>query len=116
MAIRIRLPKPSRQWKAVVREKEKDRYLRAGYTLAPRKRFGKAVLTKPKGRWELFEEDVLIYLRDGLRLDDVDGGPACRLAGYQVDACGGLDETFLVFECKSKAEIGEKPLRSEVKC
>ena len=115
MAIRIRLPKPSKQWRAIAPESECNKYLSAGYSLAPRRKFGKCVLTKAKKPWELFEEEILIYLRDGLRLEDVDGGPVCRFGGYQIDACGGLGDAFLVLECKSKKEMGGKPLRSEIR-
>ena len=34
-------------------------------------------------------------------VQDVAGGPAFKIGGHQIDACGGVEDTFVVMECKS---------------
>lgn len=111
MPVRIKLRKPTKYWEALVDEEEKKPYLKAGFSLAPTKKFGKWKVYRKKRPWELFEDEVLSFARDGLALTDTDGGPTHRLGGHQIDASGGLDDFYLVFESKSKKELGARPLR-----
>ncbi len=115
MPVRFTIPKPKKEWKAVVPEKEAEKYLQAGFSLAPKKKYGKSVLTKTKQSWEFLEEELLLFIEHGLKLEGVDGGPACRVAGNQVDVMGGLIGTFLIFECKSKKELGNRSLRKALR-
>jgi hypothetical protein len=78
-------------------------------------RFGKYVLTKKKKPWEQFEEEVLLFARHALKLDNLNGGPACRIAGCQLDVVGGLEDRLLVFECKSKNQVGKRSLRADLR-
>ena len=32
-------------------------------------------------------------------LTDIDGGPTFVLGGHQVDACGGIEDRLMVFDC-----------------
>jgi len=59
-----------------------------------------ATFIRHREAWDLFEQEILIYLMDGLKLMDADGGPLCYLGGHQIDACGGLDGVFLVVDAK----------------
>jgi DNA sulfur modification protein DndB len=115
MPIRLTLPKPKKEWRYIVPEGEVGKYTAKGFSVAPHKRYGKHVVTKRKPEWEKFEDEVLILFRYGLKLSEVDGGAAFHLAGYQIDAVGGIEDTLLVVECKSKQELGTKSLRSALK-
>lgn len=112
MPVRLSLPKPKKQWRYIIPESELAEYTHAGFKVAPHKRHGKYIVTKRKPEWERFEDEVIILFRHGLKLADVDGGAAFRIAGYQIDAVGGIEDTLLVVECKSKQELGKKSIRS----
>ena len=115
MPIRLSLPRPKKEWSYLVPEGEIAKYTRAGFDVAPNKRHGKYVVTKRKPEWKKFEDEVLILFRDGLKLSNVNGGAAFRIAGYQLDVIGGIENTLLVVECKSKVELGNKSLRSALR-
>jgi len=115
MPIRLSLPKPKKEWRYIVPEREIAKYTAKGFSVAPHKRHGKYVVTKRKPEWEKFEDEVLILFRDGLKLSEVEGGAAFHIAGYQIDAVGGIEDTLLIVECKSKQELGKKSLRSALR-
>ncbi|HKI12052.1 MAG TPA: DGQHR domain-containing protein [Candidatus Acidoferrum sp.] len=115
MPIRLKLPKPKRQWKYLIPEAEAPRFKKSGFTVGRRKSQGRVLVTKRKPAWEQFEEEILILFRHGLGLTDVDGGPALRIAGFQVDVIGGIRDSLLVVECKSKKEPGKKSLHSYIR-
>ncbi|HET6496088.1 MAG TPA: DGQHR domain-containing protein [Thermoleophilia bacterium] len=73
-----------------------------------------ATLVRHRESWDLFEQEILIYLMDGLKLADTDGGPLCYYGGHQVDACGGLDDVFLVVDAKHSENPGSANARSYV--
>jgi len=115
MPIRLKLPKPKKQWRYLIPEADAPKYKKAGFTVGRRKPHDRVVVMKRKPAWEQFEEEVLILFKHGLGLTDVDGGPAFRIAGFQVDAVGGIEDTLLVVECKSKKEPKRRPLRSDLR-
>ena len=47
---------------------------------------------------EEFEERFRVIL-ERMGFSDVNGGRAFRLGDHQIDACGGIDDTLLVFDC-----------------
>lgn len=115
MPIRLSLPKPKKEWRYLVTESELSKYTKAGFKLSPHKLHGKYVAIKRKPEWEKFEDEIVILFRYGLKLTDVNGGAAFRIGEYQIDAVGGIEDTLLVVECKSKKELGHKPLRSALR-
>jgi DNA sulfur modification protein DndB len=115
MPIRLTLPKPKKEWRFLVPEKEVRKFAAKGFAVSPHRRRGKYLVTKKKPRWQRFEDEVLILFRDGLKLSAVDGGPVFRIAGNQIDVVGGIEDTLLVVECKSKLELGKKSLRSAIR-
>jgi hypothetical protein len=115
MPIRLKLPKPKKQWKYLIPEAETSSYKKLGFTIGPEKSKGRVLVAKRRPAWKQFEEEVLILFRHGLCLSDVNGGPALRIAGFQVDVIGGIRDTLLVVECKSKKEPGKKSLHSYIR-
>lgn len=98
----FRLPRPQKKDIREVPKTNVDeiaRYKAAGYVHRGG-RAGIARLVKDREAWDIFEHEILIFFKDGLRLDDVDGGPLCMYGGHQVDACGGLSGTFVVADAK----------------
>ncbi|MGC2422425.1 MAG: DGQHR domain-containing protein [Candidatus Acidiferrales bacterium] len=112
MPVRFSLPKPKKNWRYYVPEGDVAEYTESGFSPSPHRRRGQCLVTKRKPEWERFEDEVLILFRDGLKLSDVNGGPAFKIGEYQIDVAGGIEDTLLVVECKSKREIGQKSLRS----
>ena len=115
MPIRFSLPKPKKEWRQSVLESELARFRKAGYSIAERPRHGRFLVRKKKKKWEQFEDEILTLFRHGLKLTDVDGGPAFRIGGYQLDVVGGISNTLLVVDCKSSNEPRRRSLRSEIK-
>jgi DNA sulfur modification protein DndB len=115
MPVRFSLPKPKREWRYRVSERDIADHKASGFSVRPQKRRGQYVVTKRKPEWERFEDEVRILFRDGLKLSDVNGGPAFRIAEYQIDVVGGIEDTLLVVECKSKRDLGRKSLRTALK-
>lgn len=115
MPIRLKLSKPKREWRYLIPEAEIKRYEKAGFYVSHRKPHDRVVVVKKKPVWEHFEEEVLILFKQGFRLNDVNGGPAFRVAGYQIDVVGGIASVLFVVECKTKQELGKKSLRSAIR-
>jgi len=99
----------------VISDAEVEKFKKAGFRLGPRKSRNRVLVTKKIPAWGQFEEEILILFRNGLQLSDVNGGPVFRIAGFQLDVAGGIEDTLLVVECKSKNEPGRKPLRSYIR-
>jgi hypothetical protein len=115
MPIRLKLPRPNKEWRYVISDAEVEKFKKAGFRLGPRKSRNRVLVTKKIPAWGQFEEEILILFRNGLQLSDVNGGPVFRIAGFQLDVAGGIEDTLLVVECKSKNEPGRKPLRSYIR-
>jgi len=45
---------------------------------------------------------------------DVAGGPAFKIGGHQIDACGGVEDTFVVIECKTAKKREKKSIREQL--
>lgn len=102
MADTFGLPRPNKiDYQSVPRE-DTDTIAKLearGYT----DRYGTAKvarMVRHREAWDLFEQEILIFLADGLKLDDAKGGPLYYLGGHQIDACGGLEGVFLVVDAK----------------
>jgi DNA sulfur modification protein DndB len=115
MPIRLKLPKPKKEWRHLIPEGKVEKFRKAGFHIGRKKSQNRVVASKKIPAWGQFEEEVLILFKNGLQLTDVNGGPAFRIAGFQLDVVGGIEDTLLVVECKSKNEPGRKPLRSYIK-
>jgi DNA sulfur modification protein DndB len=115
MPIRLKLPKPRKEIRYVVPDSEAERFRRDGFQIRSKKSQNRVVVTKKIPAWGRFEEEVRILFEHGLRLSDVNGGPTFRIANFQLDAVGGIEDTLLVVECKSKNEPDRKPLRSYIR-
>lgn len=64
-------------------------------------------------KWEKFEFDTREFLKK-TGFEDVQGGAGYKLGGFQIDACGGCDGTYLVIESKSKEEPGLKSIHDSI--
>src|SRR5262245_16346636 len=51
--------------------------------------------------WKKLEKRALRLLSRHLQAPYSAGGPACKLAGYQIDAYGVFNKIAIVFECKT---------------
>lgn len=115
MPIRLKLPKPKKEWRYLVKAEEAEKFCKIGFHVGQKKSQNRVVVSKRIPVWRQFEEEVRILFKNGLQLTDVNGGPAFRIAGFQLDVIGGIEETLLVVECKSKNDPDRKPLRSYIK-
>jgi DNA sulfur modification protein DndB len=115
MPIRLKLPKPKKEWRYLIPEGEAEKFRKAGFHVGQKKSQNRVVVSKRIPAWGQFEEEIRILFKNGLQLTDVNGGPAFRIAGFQLDVVGGIRNTLLVVECKSKNEPDRKPLRSYIK-
>ena len=115
MPIRLKLPKPKKDWRYLIPEGDVEKFRREGFHVGQRKSRDRVVVSKRIPAWGQFEEEILILFKNGLQLTDVNGGPAFRIAGFQLDVVGGIEDTLLVVECKSKNEPGRKSLRSYIR-
>lgn len=62
---------------------------------------------------ERFEKQVIDWLKD-LGFKNVDGGRNFRVGGIQVDACGGHEDTLLVFECLMATKRSKQSVRRKI--
>lgn len=115
MPIRLKLPKPKKEWRYLVKEEEVEKFRKVGFHVGQKKSQNRVVVSKKVPAWGQFEQEVLILFKNGLQLTDVNGGPAYRIAGFQLDVVGGIEDTLLVVECKSKNQPDRRPLRSYIK-
>lgn len=77
---------------------------------------GAVIIQHKYKKWELFEMRVR-YL---LKLLEFEGMPDVEEfwyedLGYQIDACGGSDGVFVIFECTSKENLGARSIRNKMK-
>lgn len=115
MAIRLTLPRVAKREKRFIAESDRRRFLKLGYTESANRRFGKVVMTKRLTDWEIFEEEVRLFLKYSLGLSNVDGGYGFKLGDYQIDAVGGISKHLLIFECKSAAKAKSRPVRTLIR-
>jgi DNA sulfur modification protein DndB len=94
----------------IVKKEELPKHLQKGWILEQVLEGGKYRIRRPK-KWEKFEFDVKRFLEEA-GFENVDGGRDFKLGGWQIDACGGCDEYFLVIECKSADKEPKKDVRS----
>ena len=107
-----RLPITSRVKKVVTTKKSEVSYFRKhGYSI--RQSRLSSIATKRLADWEFFQERIANFLT-ALQFQDVNSGHSSWLGKYQIDAVGGYDGTFLVFECKSKNQPGVKTITKEL--
>jgi DNA sulfur modification protein DndB len=62
---------------------------------------------------ERFEKQVIDWLRE-LGFKNVDGGRNFRVGDIQVDACGGHEDTLLVFECLMATKRSKQSIRRKI--
>jgi len=115
MPIRLKLPKPRKEWRYLITEAQVEKFREAGFHVGSKKSQNRVIVSKRIPAWGQFEEEIFILFKNGLQLTDVNGGPAFRIAGFQLDVVGGIEDTLLVVECKSKNQPDRKPLRSYVR-
>src|SRR5205823_11152638 len=115
MPIRLKLPKPKKEWRYLIPEGEAEKFRKAGFHVGKKKSQNRVVVSKRIPAWGQFEEEIRILFKNGLQLTDVNGGPTLRIAGFQLDVVGGIEDTILVVECKTKNQPDRKPLRSYIK-
>jgi DNA sulfur modification protein DndB len=115
MPIRLKLPKPKKEWRYLVPEGRVEKFREDGFHVGQKKSQNRVVVSKRIPAWRQFEEEIRILFKNGLQLTDVNGGPLFRIGGFQLDVVGGIEDTLLVVECKSKNEPNRKPLRSYIK-
>lgn len=63
---------------------------------------------------EEFEGDIRKFLRE-IGFKNVGGGRRFKLAGEQIDACGGYDNTFVVIDCHIAQQLRQKSVRQKIK-
>ena len=62
---------------------------------------------------ERFEKQVIDWLKE-LGFKNVDGGRNFRVGDIQVDACGGHEDTLLVFECLMATKRSKQSVRKKI--
>ncbi len=62
---------------------------------------------------ERFEKQVIDWLKE-LGFKNVDGGRNFRMGDIQVDACGGHEDTLLVFECLMATKRSKQSVRKKI--
>ena len=56
---------------------------------------------------EALEQQTIRFLKK-IGFQDVDGGSKFQIAERQIDACGGHEDTLLIVECTTQADINKK--------
>jgi DGQHR domain-containing protein len=106
-----RLPAVSRfDTREVLTDEEVTVLRQKGYVLLPNRRRGRFVLRKDKERWAILVDEVKTLLTT-LGFADVGSG---YLGENQIDAFGGFDGTFVVFDCTIRQEPGSASLRNTI--
>lgn len=90
---------------------EESKFEKIGFKRKIKK--GRLVLVKRLKKWEYFQDKVSCLLQS-FKFEDIEWGHSCWLGSYQIDAVGGYEGTFLVFECKSAEQPKFKNIRSEI--
>lgn len=104
-----KLPTPPKMKRVETKDKvEASRLKKDGFSQKKLKS-GKFVLEKKFAKWEFFQEEIRVFL-DALGFQDTESGHSSWLGRYQIDVVGGMEGTFLVFECKSANQL--KPPKS----
>ncbi len=65
-------------------------------------------------RADRFERQIIDFLHKKLAFKDVNGGNTFRMGDIQVDACGGHEDTLLVFECHLSNKRSSKSIREKI--
>src|SRR3989344_4886001 len=108
-----KLPTPPKKKRVETKDKtEASRLKKDGFSQKKLKS-GKFVLEKSFAKWELFQEEIRVFL-ESLGFQDTESGHSSWLGRYQIDVVGGVDGTFLVFECKSSNHPKLKKLTQEI--
>src|SRR3989338_11172876 len=95
-----KLPTPPKMKRVETKDKvEASRLKKDGFSQKKLKS-GKFVLEKKFAKWEFFQEEIRVFL-ESLVFQDTESGHSSWLGRYQIDVVGGIEGTFLVFECKS---------------
>lgn len=75
-------------------------------------------LTEKRDYGKEFEEEVRTFLKETLKLSDVNGGPDFHIAPKgqknQIDACGRFGDVLFVFECKAAGRKVKKSYRQDI--
>ena len=87
--------------KSIVPSEEVSAFLKKGWIIV--QTIGDKYEIRAPEKWEKFEFDTREFLKK-TGFEDAQGGAGYKLGGFQIDACGGCDGTYLVIECKSKEE------------
>ncbi len=68
---------------------------------------------------DAFEEEVRLFLRDVLKLQDVKGGRTFSIAppgvSNQIDACARFENVLFIFECKASGRTTNRSMRNDIK-
>ncbi len=108
-----KLPAPIKKRKIETSDKqEASRLKKLGFTQKTLSG-DRYVLEKKLQKWEIFEEKIGVLL-DSLGFEDTAVGSTSWLGRYQIDAAGGYEGTFLVFECKSTGQPRQKKITTEL--
>lgn len=106
-----RLPTVSKfDAREVLTDDEARELEQTGYVRRPNRRRGRIVLRKEKEKWVIFEDEAKAFLTV-LEFTDVGAG---YLGENQIDAYGGFDRTFVVFDCATREEPGLASLRNKI--
>ncbi|HEY4479697.1 MAG TPA: DGQHR domain-containing protein [Candidatus Paceibacterota bacterium] len=95
-----KLPSPAKKKRIETKDKAEAARLKKDGYLQKKLKSGRIVLEKKFAKWELFQEEVRVFL-EALGFQDTESGHSSWLGRYQIDVVGGIEGTFLVFECKS---------------
>jgi DNA sulfur modification protein DndB len=99
----------------VTSKAELQKYRSKGFRPRKRRKHGAILMRRRKSEWEVFEDQILLLLQKGLKLQDVYGGPRARLGGHQIDAAGGAAGTYIVVECKTSKSPDYSSLKRAIK-
>jgi hypothetical protein len=71
MPIRLKLPKPKKEWRYLVPEGRVEKFREDGFHVGQKKSQNRVVVSKRIPAWRQFEEEIRILFKNGLQLTDV---------------------------------------------
>jgi len=60
------------------------------------------------------QENAMKSFLDNYGFRDIDGSQSFRIGGEQIDACGGIEDTFLVIDCHTSDKRERKSIREKL--